>query len=362
MTTRGPPLRERVAALEDELGAARRELADAVRGRQIAEAALRAVSEEYRAANQELLESQEQLQSLNEELAESNSQLQQQVANYRTTADDLENILSRSNISTIYLDRNLRRRFFTSLKSLLSAAAFDAGQPSAELAHPLASPFQLGDDDLGRLVSALLAARGAQPEGPVVYVVDDDGADRAAMAELLSQRGLRVRTYDGPTAFLDDLQPESDGCVVVDAATPLMSGFELLDRLNEIGSTIPAIMTARHADARMAVRALRNGAVAFLEKPVDVDELVASIDEALEHTRDSAAQHAIRSAAAARLAGLTERQRQVLAMVLEGRSSKLIATELGISARTVEAHRAAIMRKTGSRSISALVRSALSAT
>jgi FixJ family two-component response regulator len=299
MTTRGTTPRQRVATPKDALGAARRELANAVRNRVSAKAAIWAVSEEDRAADQE---------------------------------------------------------------GLTSSIASDGGRPLPELTHHPSDPGLLGGDELGRLVSALLAARGAQPGGRVIYVVDDDSADRAAMADLLSQRGLRVRTYDGPKAFFDDLHPDSAGCVVVDAAMPQMSGFELLDRLNEVASTIPTIMIARHADVRMAVRALRKGAVDFLEKPVDVDELVASIDEALEHTRDSDAQHAIRAAAAARLAGLTERQRQVLAMVLEGRPSKVIAAELGISPRTVEAHRAAIMRKTGSRSISALVRSALSAT
>ena len=148
---------------------------------------------------------------------------------------------------------------------------------------------------------------------------------------------------------------------MVEAGMPEMSGLELLDRLNEIGSTLPAIMVARHADVRTAVRALRNGAVDYLEKPVDVDQLVASIDKALEQTGRSAAHDPVRAAAASRLAELTERQRQVLALVLEGRPNKVIAAELGLSRRTVEAHRAAIMRKTGSKSISALVRSALSA-
>lgn len=361
MTTRGPTLRERVATLEDELGVARRELADAIRSREIAEAAIRVVTEENHATNHELLISREKLQSQNDELTVLNGQLQEALAAYLTMADDLESIVATSDVATIYLDRDLSIRLLTPLKSMLAAGRPDAGQPLAELDHHLANQHLLDDDDLGRLVSALLAARGARPEGAVVYVVDDDSADREAMAELVSQRGLRVRTYDSSKALLDDLQPQSVGCIVVDAGMPQMSGFELLDRLNEVGSTLPAIMLSRHGDVRTAVRALRNGAVDFLEKPVDFDQLVASIDEALEQTRNSAAHHAVHATAASRLAELTERQRQVLALVLEGRPNKVIAAELGLSRRTVEAHRAAIMRKTGSKSISALVRSALSA-
>jgi FixJ family two-component response regulator len=361
MTARGPTLRERVATLEDELAAARQELASAIRSREIAETAIRAVTEENHATNQELLISREKLQSQNDELTVLNGQLQEALADYRTMADDLESILTTSDVATIYLDRDLSIRLLTPLKSMLAAFPPDAGQPLAEPDHHLANQHLLGDDDLGRLVSALLAARGARPERPVVYLVDDDRGDRETMAELLNQRGLRARTYDSSTALLDDLQPLSEGCIVVDAGIPQMSGFELLDRLNEIGSTLPAIMVARHGDVRMAVRALRNGAVDFLEKPVDVDQLVASIGKALEQTRDSTAHQAVHAAAASRLAELTERQRQVLALVLEGRPNKVIAAQLGLSRRTVEAHRAAIMRKTGSKSISALVRSALSA-
>ncbi len=361
MTTRGPTLRQRVATLEGELTAARQELANAIRNREIAETAIRAVTEENHATNQELLISREKLQSQNDELTVLNSQLQEALADYRTMADDLESILTTSDVETIYLDRDLSIRLLTPLKSMLAAVAPDASQPLAELDHHLANQHLLGDDDLGRLVNALLAAHGARPERPVVYLMDDDRDEREAMADLLNQRGLRVRTFDSSKALLDDLEAQSEGCIVVDAGMPQMSGFELLDRLSEIGSTLPAIMVARHGDVRMAVRALRNGAVDFLEKPVDVDQLVASIDRALEQGRDSAAHRPVHAAAASRLARLTERQRQVLAMVLEGRPSKVIATALGISRRTVEAHRAAIMRKTGSKSISALVRSALSA-
>ncbi len=166
-------------------------------------------------------------------------------------------------------------------------------------------------------------------------------------------RPATPRAADGPhPGFLS----EPEGCLLVDAVMPGMSGFALLQRLKDQGSRLPAIMITGNGDVHMAVRAMHAGAVDFLEKPVGKDELLASIDHAMEQTRDSEKLSAWRNAAAARLAGLTARQRQVLDLVLSGHPSKNIAADLGISQRTVENHRNAIMHKTGSKSLPALVR------
>jgi two-component system CheB/CheR fusion protein len=182
------------------------------------------------------------------------------------------------------------------------------------------------------------------------------------MRDLLAEDGRTVEVYASAEAFLDAYRPGADGCLVVDAMMPGMSGFALLQRLKDEGHRLPAIMITGNGDVHMAVRAMQAGALDFIEKPVGQKELLASIDHALEQTRDSAKRSAWREAAAARLAGLTARQRQILSLVLAGQASKNIAADLGISQRTVENHRAAIMHKTGSKSLPALVRLALSST
>lgn len=134
-----------------------------------------------------------------------------------------------------------------------------------------------------------------------------------------------------------------------------MSGVELLERLKARRAGPPAIMITGHADVRLAVRAMKAGAMAFLEKPIQYDELVVNIERALELTHDSTALAALRKAAAQRMAGLTSRERQVVGMVVEGNSNKQIAYVLNISQRTVETHRASAMRKVGARTLSELI-------
>jgi two-component system CheB/CheR fusion protein len=140
-----------------------------------------------------------------------------------------------------------------------------------------------------------------------------------------------------------------------------MSGVELIERLKAEGHQLPAIMITGSGDVPMAVQAMKAGAVDFIEKPVGHEDLLASVMHALEHTRDAATLSAHRETAALSVATLTTRQRQILDLVLAGHPSKNIAADLGISQRTVDNHRAAIMRKTGSKSLPALVRTALAA-
>jgi two-component system CheB/CheR fusion protein len=195
----------------------------------------------------------------------------------------------------------------------------------------------------------------------IVFVVDDDSGVRHAIRELLHQNGLGAEVYASSEAFLDAYRPDGPGCLLVDAVMPGIGGFELLEQIKGRGYRLPAIMITGHGDVHMAVRAMQAGAVDFLEKPVEGDELLESIGRALEQMRDSTKRTAWRDIAAARLAGLTSRQREILGLILNGHPNKNIAADLGISQRTVENHRAEIMKKTGSKSLPALVRLTLAA-
>jgi two-component system CheB/CheR fusion protein len=205
-------------------------------------------------------------------------------------------------------------------------------------------------------------AAGTASPGPVVFVIDDNDGVRESMVELLRQNGHAAKGFASGEAFLEASAPGSEGCLLVDAMMPGMSGFDLLRRMKDEGYRLPAIMITGNGDVRMAVHAMQAGAVGFIEKPAGEGELIVSIDRALELARDSAKRSAWRQDAAAALASLTARQREVMDRVLAGHPSKNIAADLGISQRTVENHRAAIMHKTGSKSLPALARLALAAT
>jgi two-component system CheB/CheR fusion protein len=190
---------------------------------------------------------------------------------------------------------------------------------------------------------------------PTIFVVDDEGALREAMRELLQEEGWAVEAYSSGDAFLEAYHRGREGCLVVDARMPGMSGLELLERLKARSGGPPAIMITGHADVRLAVRAMKAGAMAFLEKPVQYDELVINIERALELTRNSTALSSLREEAAKRMMGLTLRERQVVGMVVEGNPNKQIAYVLRISQRTVETHRATAMKKVGARTLSELI-------
>jgi two-component system, chemotaxis family, CheB/CheR fusion protein len=194
-----------------------------------------------------------------------------------------------------------------------------------------------------------------------VFVVDDNRAVREAMRDLLRENGYAVQVFADAAAFFAAYRPGQKGCVLVDALMPGMSGVELIERLKAHGHELPAIVITGNGAVPMAVQAMKAGAVDFIEKPVGHEDLLASVRRALDQMRDSAKASAWRETAATRVASLTARQRQILDLVLAGHPSKNIAADLGISQRTVDNHRAAIMRKTGSKSLPALIRTALAA-
>ena len=192
-----------------------------------------------------------------------------------------------------------------------------------------------------------------------VYVVDDDDQVRGALGVVLEHSGCVVEAYASCEAFLEAFHPEKDACLLVDAYLPGMTGLELLRKLRDDGHHLPAIMITGDSDVSMAVEAMKAGATDFIEKPIGREELIASLQRALELSRDSNKSAEWRASAATHLAGLTPRQLQVMELVLAGHPSKNIAADLGISQRTVENHRASIMKRTGSKSLPALARLAL---
>jgi len=201
----------------------------------------------------------------------------------------------------------------------------------------------------------------SEPSSSTIFVVDDDPGVRDVVREMLESHGWDVETFGSCEAFLAALRPGRRGCLVIDAVLPGMSGLELLIRLKADGIALPSIMITGQGDVSMAVKAMRAGASDFIEKPFGHEELLASINNALEPIPEAGPEQARRVAAAAHLKSLTKRQRQILGLVLAGHPSKNIAADLGISQRTVENHRAAIMQKTGSRNIPALIRLAVAA-
>jgi two-component system, chemotaxis family, CheB/CheR fusion protein len=195
----------------------------------------------------------------------------------------------------------------------------------------------------------------------VVYVVDDDGDLRCAIRSILEQDGRLVEDYEDAESFLAAYRPGRDACLLIDADLPGISGLNVLRRLKDTGHPLPTIMITGRSDVPTAVEAMKAGASDFLEKPFRGVELLRGVARALELSRGSGKLTEWRKDAANHLAGLTRRQQQILEMVLAGHPSKNIAADLGISRRTVESHRASIMKKAGVRSLPALARLALAA-
>lgn len=198
-------------------------------------------------------------------------------------------------------------------------------------------------------------------ERPEVFVVDDDSAVRDAIRDVLEYDGRSVHAYSTCEAFIEAYRSGGEACLLVDAYLPGMNGLELLRWLGHSGHRLPAIMITGNSDVPMAVHAMKAGAWDFIEKPIGHRELLISVENALEQSRNSSDLLATQEIAASAIAGLTPRQRQIMELVLAGHPSKNISADLGISQRTVENHRASIMEKTGSKSLPALARLAFAA-
>jgi two-component system response regulator FixJ len=196
-------------------------------------------------------------------------------------------------------------------------------------------------------------------EKAIVHVIDDDEAIRQSLAFLLQAAKLEVKTYSSAMAFLDALPDTTASCVITDVRMPGMSGVDLLRRLKELKIGMPVIVITGHGDVALAVEAMKVGAVDFLEKPFDDDVLLASVQSALKRQDGETKRHIERLEIEGRLAGLSNRERDVLGGLVAGRANKQIAFDLGISPRTVEIYRANLMNKMKAGSLSDLVRMAL---
>jgi two-component system CheB/CheR fusion protein len=200
-------------------------------------------------------------------------------------------------------------------------------------------------------------------DGPhTVYIVDDDAHVRDAIGAVIAADGGTPATFASGEAFLAAYRPGRGDCLLIDAYLPGMNGIALLTHLRDTGHLLPVIMITGNSDVAMAVQAMKAGAADFIEKPVGADDLLASIHRALDLSHDSEKVVAWQADAAAHLSALTPRQRQIMHLVLAGHPSKNIAADLAVSQRTVENHRASIMKKTGCASLPALARLALAAT
>jgi two-component system, LuxR family, response regulator FixJ len=194
---------------------------------------------------------------------------------------------------------------------------------------------------------------------PTVYVVDDDRAVASSLSWLLETVGLPVRTYSNANEFMAAMEPDPCGCLILDVRMPGMSGLELQERLCSRGVHIPVIFITGHGGVSNAVRAIKAGALDFLEKPFDDQTLLDRVQKAIEVDASTRRSMSERATVAARRATLTPRECEVMDLVVEGRANKVIAQVLGLSSKTIEAHRAHVMEKMGARSVSELVRMAL---
>lgn len=194
------------------------------------------------------------------------------------------------------------------------------------------------------------------PDMARVYIVEDDDAVRESLQLVLESIGYRVTSFPSANHFIDAWNPEMAGCLVLDIRMPGMNGMELQRRLNERNSILPIIFVTGHGDVPMAVEAMQQGAVDFVQKPYREQELLEKIERAFGLDRDNRASLHSRQDIAARLASLTPRELDVLRLMVEGKANKVIAIDLDISQRTVEIHRARVMEKLSANSLAHLVR------
>lgn len=199
-------------------------------------------------------------------------------------------------------------------------------------------------------------------DAAVIYVLDDDEGMRRALTTLLGTIGHKVAPFGVPSEFLAKHDRNQHGCVVLDIRMPEMSGLEVQQRLNKEGSMLPVIFITGHGDVPMAVQAMKEGAFDFIQKPFREQDLVDRINHALQQDADNRKSVLEKADLQRRFDSLTQREHQVLGMVVDGRANKVIAIDLDLSERTVEIHRANVMEKMGARSVAHLVKMHLTLT
>ncbi len=192
-----------------------------------------------------------------------------------------------------------------------------------------------------------------------IYVVDDDKLALDSLSLLLTAEGYAVRSHESAGTFVDAIKQNERGCVIADARMPGMSGLDLLAVMKQRRVSMPVIVVTGHGDVQLAVEAMKRGAIDFFEKPLDAGALLASIRSALMSENDIHPSNAETGILQKRFATLSKREKEVLAGLLRGQHNKVMAKELGISARTVEVHRANLMNKMQVESLPELVKMAM---
>ncbi len=200
------------------------------------------------------------------------------------------------------------------------------------------------------------------PKRGTVYVVDDDEAVRDSVQWLLEGQDFRVRCFESAETFLARYDPREVACMIVDIRMNGMSGLELQDRLVERGSPLPIAIITGHGDIPLAVDTMKKGALDFIQKPFKEEQLISLVERMLEQARSNFSEQQQTASRDALLAKLTGREAQVLERIVAGRLNKQIADDLGISIKTVEAHRANIMEKLGANTVADLLKIALKQT
>ncbi|MCH8104239.1 MAG: response regulator transcription factor [Proteobacteria bacterium] len=192
-----------------------------------------------------------------------------------------------------------------------------------------------------------------------VFIVDDDEPVRSALRLLMKSVGHDAMTFTSGDEFLASCKPGISGCLVLDIRMPGMSGLELQEKLREQGVNIPIIFITGHGDVPMAVQAMKHGAMEFLQKPFREQDLIDRVNEALEKNLNVHKLALQRTEIKQRVTKLTPRERQIMDMIVQGKASKVIAIDLGVSQRTVDTHRTRIMRKMQAKSLAELVKTAV---
>ncbi|WP_420426362.1 response regulator transcription factor [Algiphilus sp.] len=200
-----------------------------------------------------------------------------------------------------------------------------------------------------------MSDQAADLQRSTVFIVDDESAVADSIALLLRSVGIQTQVFSSAAAFLDGYQPEAPGCLLLDVRMPRMSGLELQKEITSRGWSLPIIFITGHGDVPMAVEAMRAGATDFLQKPFNDNELIRRVQHALEQDLQDRAEQTQRRSILEQYGNLTTREREVAWMLHDGLANKAIALDLSLSERTVEQHRAQIMRKMQARSLAALV-------